>query len=197
MNALEIVIPVQSATLTLCQLAQTTSSLEVLLQGGLDITLVLVGDEQARASASAWVSHNAPDVGVRQLCFEWGDRWSVLAVGAHIATPYFALLEPGARFVWPDDVPLTAVMQGALCFAPPAAWDYAEALWVGGNLAPLKLGEMRATALWHRELCERARIMLSRMDDCRTVSRSCFDPLRGYLAVNEERLASVHRLVQA
>lgn len=199
MGVLEIVVPLQSAsTLALRQFAQTASSLEALSLAGGGVTLVLIGDKAARDSAQAWLIDNAPALGVRQLDFAWTDNWSVLAVGAHIATPYFAVLEPGSRFVWPDDVPLTAVAQGTLCFEPPVADDHAQmAFWVGGNLAPLKLGEMRATALWHGGLCERARIMLSRMDDGRKVSRSCLDPWRAYLAANEERLAGAHRLVQA
>lgn len=199
MGALEIVMPIQGAsTPAFRQLAQTASSLEGLSRAGVDVTLVLVGDKDARDSAQAWLRDNASAFGVRQLDFAWADNWSVLGVGTQIATPYFAVLEPGSRFVWPDDVPLTAVALGTLCFEQPAADDHAQmAFWAGGNFAPLKLGEMRATALWHGELCERAHIMLSRMDDGRTVSRSCFDPWRGYLAVNEERLAGVHRLVQA
>ncbi len=199
MGALEIVVPLLSASKrALCQLAQTTSSLEAIMLAGLDVTLVLVGDKGARDGAQAWVSANAPVLCVRQLDFVWNDNWSVLAVGAHITTPYFAVLEPGSRFVWPEDVPATAVAQGALCFEPFTVDDYAQmAFWVSGNLAPLKLGKMRATALWHGGLCERARIMLNRMNDVRTLSQSGLDPWRAYLAANEERLAGFHRLVQA
>lgn len=199
MGALEIVVPLLSAsTPALRQLAQTTSSLEALSLAGLDVTLVLVGDKGVRDGAQAWLCDNAPVLGVRQLDFVWSDNWSVLAVGAHIATPYFAVLEPGSRFVWPDEVPVTAVAQGALCFESFAVDDYAQmAFWVSGNLAPLKLGEMRATVLWHGGLCERACIMLNRMNDGRTLSQSGLDPWRAYLAANEERLAGVHRLVQA
>ncbi len=197
--ALEVVVPVREVSASAMRLlALTASSLAALSLAGGSVTLVLVGSKGARDSAQAWLGGNAPALGVRQLDFIWADNWSVLAVSAHIITPYFVVLEPGGQFVWPDDVPLAAVAQGALCFEAPAADDHAQmAFWIGGNLAPLKLGKMRATALWHKGLCERARIMLNRMDDGRKVSRSSLNPWCAYLAANEERLAGVHCLVQA
>ena len=198
-GALEIVVPLLSASKpALRQLGQTTASLDAFVLAGLDVTLVLVGDKGTRDCAQAWLGDHAPILGVRQLDFVWSDHWSVLAVGAYIATPYFAVLEPGSQFVWPDDVPCTAIVQGTLCFEPFGVDDYAKmAFWISGNLAPLKLGEMRATALWHGRLCERARIMLNRMGDARTLPQTYLDPWRAYLAANEERLAGVHRLVLA
>lgn len=196
--ALEVVVPVWTTSISVLRLlARTVSSLAVLSSVGGNVTLVLVGDKGARDSAQKWLSNYAQDLSVRQLDFAWVDGWSALAVSTQIITPYFAVLESGGRFVWPDSVPLEAVAQGALCFEAPAADDYVQmAFWISGNLAPLKLGEMRATALWNKGLCERAHILLNRMDEGRIVSRSCIDPWRAYLAVNEERLAGAHRLLQ-
>lgn len=198
MDALEIVAPLQSASAPeLRRLAQTASSLEALSLAGIDVTLVLIGEKSVRDRAWAWLSDITLRFGIRQIDFEWIDSWSVLEVSSHIATPYFAVLEPGRRFIWPDDVPLRGGGLGALCFATPAADDDIQVpFWVGGSLAPFKLGKMRATVLWHGELCERARIMLDRMDEGRKVSRARLDPWRAYLAVNEERLIGVYRLVQ-
>lgn len=199
-GALEIVVPLGSTSTGSApashRLARTVASLAPLSLDELEITLVLVGDKAVSANAQAWLGDNAPSLGVRLLDFEWANDWSVLAVGARIATRYFAVLEPGSCFVWPDDVPLTAVAQGALCFEAPRTADNAHmSFWVGGNLAPLNLGPMRGTALWHGELCERARIILCRMDDGRRVP--IMDPWRAYLAANEDRLAGAHRLVPA
>jgi len=112
MGALEIVVPLRSASaLVLHSLAQTVASLAALSLAGLNVTLLLVGEKRVRDSVQSWVSGHAPLLGVRQLDFAWTDNWSVLEVGTHIATPYFALLEPGGQFFWPDDVPLAAVTQ--------------------------------------------------------------------------------------
>lgn len=197
MDALEIVAPLQSASApALRRLAQTASSLEALSLAGIDVTLVLIGDKRVRDRAWVWLSSITLCFGIRQIDFEWIDSWSVFEVSSHILTPYFVVLEPGRRFTWPDDVPLNGGGLGTLCFATPAADDDIQIpFWVGGSLAPLKLGKMRATVLWHRELCERARIMLGRMDEGRKISGVHLDPWRAYLAVNEERLIGAYRLV--
>lgn len=199
MGALEVVVPLQNAsTPVLCQLAQTASSLDMLSVAGLGVTLALVGDRGARDSAQLWLIENAPALGVRQLDVTWAGTCSILALGDYVSTPYFAVLEPGDRFTWPDDVPLAAIAQGTLCFEPPITHAGAQmAFWIGGNLTPLNLGAMRGTALWHAGLCERARIMLARLDDGRKAPWLHLDLWRAYLAVNEERLVGAHRLVQA
>lgn len=197
-GALAIIVPIKgSSSSALSDLATTISSLDKLTKEGLVAELVLVGDAELSAAAEHWLLEHMPNLNVRQVEMIWADDWAVFETAGKIGTSYFAVLHPGCHFEWPAELQLADIAEGTLCFAHTNEKGHLQqAFWASGSLAPMQLGEPLSTPIWHAGLCERAAILLECLSAGRQLTKVVIDPWRAYLAVNEERLAGVHRLIQ-